>query len=156
MACPLLDFMRQSNASLLISVLIWVINSIIIPLAIVQQQYERLLVFGLYIVPVFILCLAGTLRAVPAATSVPAEEKRRIVGTLVLLQLNYFVLILPALSLSTFVRNVSLAMMLLSPLVDLILFFFMQKGPIDCLLSRLCCCSSMASTGTAVSSTSAV
>uniref|UniRef100_A0A668W5S2 G-protein coupled receptors family 1 profile domain-containing protein n=1 Tax=Oreochromis aureus TaxID=47969 RepID=A0A668W5S2_OREAU len=136
--CPMLNFIRKTKGSILVSVLVWTMCVITIPLAILLHQVERIYFFTFYPAPLFILCLAGTLKALPAATSVPAEEKRRIIGTLFLLHLNYFVLVLPAVILLSFVRNVSLAMILLSPFVDLMLFCFMQKGPVDSLLSCLC------------------
>lgn len=153
--CPMLNFIRQTKGSILVSVLIWTVCVITISVIILLHQHERIFVFTFYPAPLFILCLAGTLKALPAATSVPAEEKRRIIGTLFLLHLNYFVLVLPAVILLSFVRNVSLAMILLSPFVDLMLFCFMQKGPVDSLLSCLCCCS-MNNTAADVSSRSPV
>lgn len=153
--CPMLNFIRQTKGSILVSVLVWTMCVITISLAILLHQHERIYVFTFYPAPLFILCLAGTLKALPAATSVPAEEKRRIIGTLFLLHLNYFVLVLPAVILLSFVRNVSLAMILLSPFVDLMLFCFMQKGLVDSLLSCLCCCS-MNNTAADVSSRSPV
>uniref|UniRef100_A0A3P9DP27 G-protein coupled receptors family 1 profile domain-containing protein n=1 Tax=Maylandia zebra TaxID=106582 RepID=A0A3P9DP27_9CICH len=142
-ACPLLDCLRQTRSS-------------VVALAVFLYEFVRLIIYAALPAPLFIFCLAGTLKALPAATSVPTEEKRRIVGTLVLLLLNYFLINLPAVILLTLnsyspypeilhpekaTDFIIIIFFLFSSLLDFILFAFMCKGPIDRLLARLCCCS---------------
>uniref|UniRef100_A0A669EY95 G-protein coupled receptors family 1 profile domain-containing protein n=1 Tax=Oreochromis niloticus TaxID=8128 RepID=A0A669EY95_ORENI len=150
-ALPLLDCFRQTNSSLLVCVLVWVFCIVSVALAIILHDLVRLIIYAALPAPLFIICLAGTLKALPAATSVPTEEKRRIVGTLVLLLLNYFLINLPAVILLTLklelhfpITTIDFTIMILflfSSLLDLILFVFKCNGPIDRLLARLCCCS---------------
>ncbi|KAL3971698.1 zona pellucida sperm-binding protein 1 [Sarotherodon galilaeus] len=150
-ACPLLDCFRQTEGSVVICVLVWVLCGVSVALAIFLYEFVRLIIYAALPAPLFIFCLAGTLKALPAATSVPTEEKRRTVGTLVLLLLNYFLINLPAVILLTLNLGrrfpgrltdfIFMILFLFSSLLDLILFAFMCKGPIDRLLARLCCCS---------------
>ncbi|XP_042073335.1 uncharacterized protein LOC121813558, partial [Haplochromis burtoni] len=155
-ACPLLDCFRQTEGSVLVCVLVWVFCSVSVALAVFSYEFVRLIIYAALPAPLFIFCLAGTLKALPAATSVPTEEKRRTVGTLVLLLLNYFLINLPAVILLTLnlyppfpetlhpetaTDFIIIIFFLFSSLLDFILFAFMCKGPIDRLLARLCCCS---------------
>ncbi|KAL3971700.1 carboxypeptidase N regulatory subunit [Sarotherodon galilaeus] len=150
-ACPLLDCLRQTEGSLLVCVLVWPFCIVSVALAVFLYEYVRLIIYAALPAPLFIFCIAGTLKALPAATSVPTEEKRRIVGTLVLLLLNYFLINLPAVTLltlnlylrfpETLIDFIIISLFLFSSLLDFILFAFMCKGPIDRLLARLCCCS---------------
>uniref|UniRef100_A0A3Q4MGZ6 G-protein coupled receptors family 1 profile domain-containing protein n=1 Tax=Neolamprologus brichardi TaxID=32507 RepID=A0A3Q4MGZ6_NEOBR len=122
-----------------------------VPLAIILKEFVRLIIYALLPAPLSIFCLAWTFTALPAATSVPTEDKRRSLGTLVLLFFNYFVMILPTVifPILDFLADIKLfcyfipisILFLLCPFVDLILFLFMQKGCIDKLLVCLCCCS---------------
>uniref|UniRef100_A0A668W4V2 G-protein coupled receptors family 1 profile domain-containing protein n=1 Tax=Oreochromis aureus TaxID=47969 RepID=A0A668W4V2_OREAU len=146
-ACPLLDCLRQTEGSLLVCVLVWPFCIVSVALAVFLYEYVRLIIYAALPAPLFIFCLAGTLKALPAATSVPTEEKRRIVGTLVLLLLNYFLINLPAVTLltlnlylrfpETLIDFIIISLFLFSSLLDFILFAFMCKGPIDRLLARL-------------------
>ncbi|XP_025753399.1 uncharacterized protein LOC112841986 [Oreochromis niloticus] len=150
-ACPLLDCLRQTEGSVLVCVLVWVLCIVSVALAVFLYEFVRLIIYAALPAPLFIFCLAGTLKALPAATSVPTEEKQRIVGTLVLLLLNYFLINLPAVILltlnlyphfpETLIDFIIIILFLFSSLLDFILFAFMCKGPIDRLLARLCCCS---------------
>ncbi|XP_030604640.1 uncharacterized protein LOC115793684 [Archocentrus centrarchus] len=127
LAYPLLDCIRQTQGSVLVCVLVWVLCVVSVPLAIVLQDSSRLVIYALLPAPLFISCLAGTLKTLPAATSVPREEKQRVVGTLVLLLLNYFVMILPIIICKMLYCSyfyIAFIFFLLSPFVDLILFFF--------------------------------
>ncbi|XP_044229420.1 ovarian cancer G-protein coupled receptor 1-like [Thunnus albacares] len=98
--------------------------------------------------PLLIFFLGGTLKSLSAAISVSPDEKRRIVGMLVLVLLTYTLLFLPTIiwllvegAIYDYTFN-SLTFILLrfSPLADLILYVFMRKGAIDKLLASLCCC----------------
>ncbi|KAL3971692.1 carboxypeptidase N regulatory subunit [Sarotherodon galilaeus] len=144
--CPLLDCLRQTEGSVPVCVLVWVLCIVSVALAVFLYEFVRLIIYAALPAPLFIFCLAGTLKALPAATSVPTEEKRRTVGTLVLLLLNYFLINLPAVILLTLnlyphLAGVIVILFLFSSLLDFILCIFMRKGPIDRLLARLCCCS---------------
>ncbi|XP_067466927.1 ovarian cancer G-protein coupled receptor 1-like isoform X1 [Thunnus thynnus] len=105
-------------------------------------------VFLLVPFPLLIFFLGGTLKSLFAAISVSSDEKRRIVGILVLVLLIYTLLFLPNIIWSlvgeardnyTF-SELILILVRFNPLADLILYFFMRKGVIDKLLASLCCC----------------
>uniref|UniRef100_A0A3B4G0M0 G-protein coupled receptors family 1 profile domain-containing protein n=1 Tax=Pundamilia nyererei TaxID=303518 RepID=A0A3B4G0M0_9CICH len=136
---PLLDCLRQTRSSVLVCVLVWAFCIVSVPLAIVLDELGRLFIHAVLPGPLFIFCLARTFRALPAATSVPTEEKRRSLGILILLFFYYFLIVV-----STIISNifryfsVVFGFFLLSPFVDLILFLFMLKGCIDKLLACLC------------------
>ncbi|KAL3971683.1 metabotropic glutamate receptor 7 [Sarotherodon galilaeus] len=145
---PLTDFMRQTRSSVLVCILVWALCVASVPVAIVLRYFLRVLILVLVPAFLFIICFAATLKGLRAASTVSTEEKRRIVGTLVLLQLNYFLMILPAITELTFefhphdtLRYVVFILFLFSPFMDLILFFLMQKMPTDKRLAGLCCCS---------------
>ncbi|XP_030604385.1 mas-related G-protein coupled receptor member X1-like isoform X1 [Archocentrus centrarchus] len=144
---PLLDCMRQTRGSMLVCILVWALCVISVPVAAVLRHFLRVFIFILIPVFLFVSCFAATLNALNVASSVPTKEKRRIVATLILLLLNYFLMILPAIIELTFefhpyyiVRDIVFILFLLSPFMDLILFLFMRKGPTDKLLACLCCC----------------
>ncbi|XP_039477907.1 uncharacterized protein LOC120443372 [Oreochromis aureus] len=149
---PQWNCIRQTKGSVVLSVLVWTLSVITVPLAMIIPPV--LIFFALFPSFLFILTLVWTLKALPAATSVPTEEKRRIVGTLVLLLINYhltffplifitFDLVLPGTTgfgFQDIIVDIVLYLFLLSPSMDLILFFLMLKGPINNLLVSLCCC----------------
>uniref|UniRef100_A0A3P9DQK7 G-protein coupled receptors family 1 profile domain-containing protein n=1 Tax=Maylandia zebra TaxID=106582 RepID=A0A3P9DQK7_9CICH len=150
-ACPLLDFIRKTKTSVLSSVLlcvlVWAFCIVSFPLAIVLHQFIHLLIYAALPGPLFIFCLARTFRALPAATSVPTQEKRRSLGILILLFFKYFVLILIPISIFHNERipfEINWIFFLLCPFVDLVLCLFMRQGRIDRLLA--CLCSSVTST----------
>ncbi|XP_019204946.1 uncharacterized protein LOC102082889 isoform X1 [Oreochromis niloticus] len=145
---------RQTKGSVLLSVLVWILSVITVPLAVFFYVIILPVLIFFALVPsfLFILTLVWTLKALPAATSVPTEEKRRIVGTLVLLLLNYCVMFLPLIIFQIVaildyylifndIRTILMNLILFSPFMDLILVFLMWKDPIDKPLVSLCCCS---------------
>lgn len=145
-ACPLLDFIRKTKTSVLVCLLVWTLCVFSCPLEVLLQQSERIFIFALFPAPLFICCLAGTLRSLPDATSVPSEEKQRIIGTLVLLLISYCLIIIPTIILivlepylfdSYFISIFSL----LNSFEVLILFVIMCRGPVENALACLCCCS---------------
>ncbi|KAL3971703.1 carboxypeptidase N regulatory subunit [Sarotherodon galilaeus] len=145
-ACPLLDFIRKTKTSVLVCLLVWTLCVFSCPLEVLLQQSERIFIFALFPAPLFICCLAGTLRSLPDATSVPSEEKQRIIGTLVLLLVSYCLIIIPTIILivlepylfdSYFISIFSL----LNSFEVLILFVIMCRGPVENALECLCCCS---------------
>uniref|UniRef100_A0A669DLY6 Uncharacterized LOC102077865 n=1 Tax=Oreochromis niloticus TaxID=8128 RepID=A0A669DLY6_ORENI len=131
---PLLDCLRQTRSSVLVCVLVWAFCIVSVPLALVLDELGRLIIYAALPGPLFMFCLARTFRALPAATSVPTEEKRRSLGILILLFFYYFLLIVPTI----LFYYIFIIFSLLSPFVDLILFLFMRKGRIDKLLTCLC------------------
>ncbi|XP_030603739.1 uncharacterized protein LOC115793108 [Archocentrus centrarchus] len=140
-AYPLVDCIRQTKGSVLVCVLVWVLCVITAPLAIFLDQFLCILISALLPAPLFIFSLAGTIKILPAATSVPIEEKRRILGMSVLLLLNYFLMTLPVIV--CYILHFRLFdtlwfLFLTCPLMDLSLFFLMGKGVFDKLLACLC------------------
>lgn len=138
---------------MLVFVLVWVLCIVSAALAVTTEDVSRLIIHAFFPAPVLIFCLAGTIKALPAATStdVSTEEKRRIVGTLVLLLFNYFLINLPAVNLSIYLSGNTdlyciafLIFFLFGHFVDFTLFIFMQNGPIDKLLACMYCCSETA------------
>uniref|UniRef100_A0A3B4UIC2 G-protein coupled receptors family 1 profile domain-containing protein n=1 Tax=Seriola dumerili TaxID=41447 RepID=A0A3B4UIC2_SERDU len=102
-------------------------------------------VFLLLPFPLLIFFLHGTVKALSAAISVPADEKRRIVAVLILVLLIYTLLFLPTIiwlmlesvkNNITF-RHVSYTFIRLSPLADVFLYVFSRKGAVDKLLASL-------------------
>lgn len=145
--CPQLNCIRQTKGSLLVSVLVWILCVITAPLCIVLNQHFLITILVFNLSPLLIFSFAWTLRALPSATSVPTDEKRRVLGTLVVLLLNHFLMIFPMAVCYTLMFKYRIdfpysviSLFLLSPFMDLVLFIFMRKGPIDRLLAHLCCC----------------
>ncbi|XP_078144765.1 uncharacterized protein LOC144542354 [Centroberyx gerrardi] len=156
-ACPLwYRFRRTIKFSLVVSFMVWAFSIVLIIViyfvmgflcAIIILSISLLLPF-----PLLIFFLAGTLKALSASISVPPEEKRRIVGVLVLVLLNYTLLFLPMIIFFLAVATSSNGLIFhptsnlrrifirLSPLVDLVLYVFMKKGAVDKLLACLCRC----------------
>ncbi|XP_028983596.1 mas-related G-protein coupled receptor member B1-like [Betta splendens] len=107
-------------------------------------------VFGIVLLvpfPLLVFFMVGTLRALSASISVRAEEKRRIVGLLVLVLLIYTLLFLPGIIffLVDDVRDrklslVSFTFFKLSPFADLFLYIFLRKGAMRKVLACFCCC----------------
>ncbi|KAM9350009.1 G-protein coupled receptor 4-like [Symphorus nematophorus] len=145
-------FRRTIKSSVVVCVLVWVLDSVIVLILYFWvHSMVRYTVFGLFFLlpfPLFIFFLGGTLKALSATISVPSDEKRRIVGVLVLVLLIYTLLFLPRIisNLADGVRSnstldtLSFIFLELSPLADLTLYIFMRKGTIDKLLSSACCC----------------
>ncbi|XP_078099358.1 G-protein coupled receptor 4-like [Sander vitreus] len=109
--------------------------------------------------PLLIFFCCATLKALSASVSILPDERRRIVGTLVLVLLNYTLLFLPNIILITVdsilmkverYTNVhsqsdtlfylSFLFLKLNPLADLVLYIFMKKGALDKMLASVCCC----------------
>ncbi|XP_055361264.1 ovarian cancer G-protein coupled receptor 1-like [Betta splendens] len=106
-------------------------------------------IFGVLLLlpfPLLVFFLVGTLRALSASISVRAEEKRRIVGLLVLVLLIYTLLFLPRIILflvdpHDYKLNV-LAILFnnLNPIADLFMYIFLRKGAVNHVCFCLCCC----------------
>ncbi|XP_038588753.1 ovarian cancer G-protein coupled receptor 1-like [Micropterus salmoides] len=143
-------YRRTIKTSVVVCVLVWTL-----PLAYFLTLYfwhdyvPRRIIFAIVLLlpfPLLIFFLVGTLRALSAAMSVHSDEKRQIVGILVLVLLIYTLLFLPqilgffVLRYDTTLSTMSVLFLKLSPLADLVLYVFMRKGATDKLLASLCCC----------------
>ncbi|XP_067466724.1 G-protein coupled receptor 4-like [Thunnus thynnus] len=143
---------RTIKISLVVCAVVWTLPlvSVVLPYFLVNPKVSKTIfaIFFLAPLPLFIFFLGGTLKALSAAISVSSDEKRRIVGMLVLVLLIYTLLFLPTIIWFLVKESIhnhtfsDLSEMLFefSPLADLILYVFMRKGAIDKLLASLCCC----------------
>uniref|UniRef100_A0A3Q4H143 G-protein coupled receptors family 1 profile domain-containing protein n=1 Tax=Neolamprologus brichardi TaxID=32507 RepID=A0A3Q4H143_NEOBR len=148
---PQWNCIRQTKGSVLLSVLVWFLSIITVPLvAFFNMILIPVLIFALVPFFLFVFTLVWTLKTLPAATSVPTEEKQRIVGILVLLLVNHCLMFLPLIIfyiasiplhflayIPVFLIQVNL--FLFNPFMDVILVFLMRKDPIDNQLLSLCC-----------------
>ncbi|XP_040906352.1 G-protein coupled receptor 4-like [Toxotes jaculatrix] len=144
-------FKRSIKTSVVVCVMVWVSpffwGFVAFLASDFMDPFHLLSIYLLLPFPVLIFSLAGTFKALSAATSVSSEEKRRIVGALILVLLNYTLLFLPSLIqlLSEKAREdenfsiLSFSIIQFSPLADLVLYVFMRKGAFDRLLACLCC-----------------
>ncbi|KAL7383638.1 hypothetical protein ABVT39_014989 [Epinephelus coioides] len=150
-ACPLwYRFRRTIKVSVLVCVVVWALPAVIFCLIIAGNTMANAGILLLFPFPLFIFFLGGTLKALSASISVHSDEKRRIVGMLVLVLLIYTLLFLPSIILSLTWDNrgfdkyelsdLSITFVQFSPLADLFLYIFMRKGTIDKLLASVCCC----------------
>ncbi|XP_029306122.1 G-protein coupled receptor 4-like [Cottoperca gobio] len=145
-------FRRSIKISVVVCVVIWVLPVVCLftslAVSIPYDQSPIAAAFFLLPLPLLIFFLSGTLRALSASISVPADEKRRIVGMLVLVLLIYTLLFLPyiiwlladGIKCDITFTHLSSLLLRLSPLADLALYVLMRKGTIDKLLASVCCC----------------
>ncbi|KAG8000334.1 Mas-related G-protein coupled receptor member B2, partial [Nibea albiflora] len=144
-------FRRTIKTSVVVCVVVWVFSLVCLLILYfwVNEEVTNIIVavFLLLTFPLFIFFLGGTLKALSAST-VPSDEKQRIVGVLVLVLLIYTLLFMPSIIwllsdqvIHDFTFSVLSHMFLrLSPLADLFLYVFTRKGVIDKLLASVCCC----------------
>nr|XP_020500284.1 G-protein coupled receptor 4-like [Labrus bergylta] len=151
-------FKRTIKISVVVSVVAWlfphvILLSLFLPNLFLLVPIEVIIsVFATFLIipfPLFIFFLVGTLRALSASVSVPSEEKRRIVGILVLVLLIYTLLFLPwiifALLMNMNILDPTLnvlsdTFLKLSPLADLILYVFFRKESIGKLCTAVNWC----------------
>ncbi|XP_045921187.1 G-protein coupled receptor 4-like [Micropterus dolomieu] len=140
-------FRRTIKSSVVICVLVWVLSGVCAVCVYFTDDTYILFAALLFLLPfpLLIFFLVGTLKALSATISVPSDEKRRIVGILVLVLLIYTLLFLP--TIIWFLKEytdglvdfrlilLSLTFLRFSPLADLFLYVFMRKGFIDKLLA---------------------
>ncbi|KAG8000305.1 G-protein coupled receptor 4 [Nibea albiflora] len=144
-------FRRTIKTSVVVCVVVWIFPFVYFLTFIFWVQTKVFLtvaaIYPLLALPLLIFFLGGTLKALSAST-VPSDEKRRIVGVLVLVLLIYTLLFMPSVimllsveSRKNFIFNLlSVIFLRSSPLADLFLYVFMRKGVIDKLLASVCCC----------------
>ncbi|XP_029926907.1 G-protein coupled receptor 4-like [Myripristis murdjan] len=146
-------FRRNIKVSLVVCFMVWAfsISYVILVVSVFNIRVTSILlsIYLLLPFPLLIFFLAGTLKALSSSISVTPEEKRRIVGTLVLVLLNYTLLFLPTIiwymsaaitQNYTSDHTLQLIVVRFSPLMDLVLYVFMRKGAVDKLLAFLCRC----------------
>ncbi|XP_029926893.1 ovarian cancer G-protein coupled receptor 1-like [Myripristis murdjan] len=139
---------RNVKVSLVVCFMVWVIPSVyFILLFCIKDSVTQDILLSSYVLlpfPLLIFFLAGSLKALSSSISVSPEEKRLIVGTLVLVLLNY-ALFLPSIILLLYMSvmkcsNAPFILLQFSPFLDLVLYVFMMKGAVDKLLAYLCRC----------------
>ncbi|XP_044229400.1 ovarian cancer G-protein coupled receptor 1-like [Thunnus albacares] len=145
-------FRKTIKISLAVCVVVWTLPLVyVLPLYFWVSFEISETIFAVFLLvpfPLLIFFLGGTLKALSAANRVPSDEKRRIVGILVLVLLIYALLFLPAIiwflveeaSYNDTFSDLTFMFLRFSPLADLILYVFIRKGAIDKLLASLCCC----------------
>ncbi|XP_069000194.1 G-protein coupled receptor 4-like [Embiotoca jacksoni] len=145
-------FRRSIMQSVLVSVTVWALCFIHFLVTLLNSDllYRCIssLVFFLLPFPLLLFSLAGTLKALSAAISVSVKEKRRIVGTLVVVLFLPTVLFLlhvlrtprDLFFILEHANKLALSFLQFSPLVNLVLYVFMKKGVADKLLACLRCC----------------
>ncbi|XP_074550181.1 G-protein coupled receptor 4-like [Halichoeres trimaculatus] len=144
-------FRRTIKISVVVCVVVWVVPPVFFfgVLSLVSGSVRRMIISFFFIIPfpLFIFFLVGTLRALSASVSVSPEEKRRIVGILVLVLLIYTLLFLPSIILlllqearSGVFYNLVVILVRVSPLADLALYVFIRKYIVSKFVAAVCCC----------------
>uniref|UniRef100_A0A3Q3W105 G-protein coupled receptors family 1 profile domain-containing protein n=1 Tax=Mola mola TaxID=94237 RepID=A0A3Q3W105_MOLML len=140
-ACPLWYCRQNIKTSVVLCVVVWAFNLVFV--FTFQHLSLRIIAFFFYFpLPLFIFFLGGTLKSL-SASRVPSDEKRQIVGILVLVLFSYTLLFLPSIIMfACFQLDLGLSGTFLkcSPLPHLFLYVFMRKGFADELLASVCCC----------------
>ncbi|XP_029031028.1 mas-related G-protein coupled receptor member B4-like [Betta splendens] len=134
-------FRRTIRFSVVVCVCVWVLALVgILFLSLASDFSYPAAVFCVVLLlpfPVLVFSLVGSLRALSSSISVHSREKRRIVGVLVLVLLNYSLLFLPTIVLSfcrqydSVLHGASFALIQFSPLANLVLYVFMRRGTME-------------------------
>ncbi|XP_014867605.1 PREDICTED: uncharacterized protein LOC106933083 [Poecilia mexicana] len=128
-----LDSSGNKNCFCVGCIIVWTLFVSVFSFMFAFNMTLYLFILPVFFVPIFIIFLVWIVRSLSAATSVPAEEKCRTVGTLVLWLVNYSVTILtPAIyvvcahwfNYDREMLYIFLTLSLLSPSLDLVLFVF--------------------------------
>ncbi|XP_030298098.1 G-protein coupled receptor 4-like [Sparus aurata] len=140
------SFKRVIKTPVLVCVVVWILPVFISSTFWINENVYAIIsaTYLLLPLPLLISFLGGTIRAL-SASRVSSDEKRRIVGILVLVLLIYTLLFMPTVIWQLGDSNdssadLSFLFVQLSPLADLFLYVFMRKGTIDKLLASVCCC----------------
>ncbi|XP_047459492.1 mas-related G-protein coupled receptor member A6-like [Mugil cephalus] len=149
--CPLwYRFRRTIKTSVVVCALVWILPPVFfLPFYYSLGFLTTQTIVGAFLLlplPLFIFFLGGTLKALSGSISVSSDEKRRIVAVLVVVLLIYTLLFMPTVILVFLVAitdrtnfelwTASNILIQLSPLADLILYFFMIKGATDKILMQ--------------------
>ena len=140
-AWPLWYRRQNIKTSVVVCVGIWAFNLVLV--STFHHLSLRVIAFFFYFpLPLFIFFLGGTLKSL-SASYVPSDEKRRIVGILVLVLISYTLLFLPSIIMfACFQLDLWLsgAFLKCTPLTHLLLYVLMRKGIADKPLASVCCC----------------
>ncbi|XP_054880718.1 ovarian cancer G-protein coupled receptor 1-like [Poeciliopsis prolifica] len=145
-------FRRDIKTSLVVCIVIWMLPTFFILFILLKLGFQVVgffcAVFLILPLPLLTFFLVGTIKALSAAHSVSADEKRRILAILVVVLLTYTVLFFPSIiwflvnetrNLNVF-SNITFILQSFSPLADLTMYLFIRKSAIDKLLISICCC----------------
>ncbi|XP_044229416.1 G-protein coupled receptor 4-like [Thunnus albacares] len=148
-AWPLWYHVRSTiKISLVVCVVVWTLPLLyVLPVYFWVKSKVTETIFAFFLLvpfPLFIFFLGGTLKSLSAAILVSSDEKRRIVGMLVLVLLIYTLLFLPTIiwflveeaRYNYTFSDLSVMLLRSSPLADLMF----RKEAIDKFLAFLCCC----------------
>lgn len=149
---------QTTRTSIFVSVIIWVISTIVGIFVIITQNYSFyfelvVLVFLLLPYPLVIFFLVGTWRALSRSTSVSHHDQRRIMGMLTLILCIYTVLFIPYIvveidfffyvlkySIWYYLLHIANILMTLNPLCDFLLYLFTRRDAKDLLCALFLCC----------------
>lgn len=163
-------FRRNIKMSLMVCAVVWTLAfASVLPYCFnVNHQVVEMIFVAVFLLPfpILIFFLTETIKALSAAYSVPAEEKRRIVTLLVVVLLIYTLLFLPniiwslveELRFNQIFDSLACICLCLSPLADVTMYFCIRKSAMDKLLKSCCHCEMKGNqklSSTAVENTSA-
>ncbi|XP_032409941.1 G-protein coupled receptor 4-like [Xiphophorus hellerii] len=163
-------FRRNIKMSLMVCAVVWTLAfASVVPCCFnVNHQVVEMIFAAVFLLPfpILIFFLIETIKALSAAYSVPAEEKRRIVTLLVVVLLIYTLLFLPniiwslveELRFNQIFDSLACICLCLSPLADVTMYFCIRKSAMDKLLKSCCHCEMLGNqklSSTAVENTSA-